>query len=111
MPCLSDNKIKSLLAAMEDAASGGDSTFAPWYNKHGLTPVKLEFPGGELHNPALAGWLMAWQATNRVTPSRLAPQDRFSAQGLEGKITVSTTLVPALLAWRELPEHRRQIIV
>lgn len=96
---------------MEQAANGGPATFDPWHDKNAYQMVRLEFPSGELLNPNLAGYLWAWTKTYAMeTGLAIEKRDRFVAQGLEGKISIRTTMSTALDACRGLPVNRRQIL-
>lgn len=68
---------------------------------------RLEFPSGEVNNPNISGFLWVWRMKNAlVLGLPITGKERFNAQGLEGKCAVDTDITGALMAWRELPEHR-----
>jgi hypothetical protein len=62
-------------------------------------------------NPHIAGFVWAWAMLGSITTAAIQPEDRFIAQGLEGKVRVRTTLSTALLVYRALPPYRRQVVV
>jgi len=110
MKRLSNKEIDRLIEEMEKAASNGDTPeWQKWHKEHSNIGVVLEFPGGEITNPNIAGFMWAWARKNKVYPCAIEKSDRFSANGLEGKVQIATDLGIALIAYRELPEHRRQI--
>ncbi|GIK40430.1 MAG: hypothetical protein BroJett011_42630 [Chloroflexota bacterium] len=71
--------------------------------------ARLEFPLGELTNSGLAEFLRIWHRQGALTLASIGKQDRFDAQGLEGKCVVQTTLSAALRAARELKPYRRAV--
>jgi hypothetical protein len=103
---LSEAKILALIAELEGAAI--PDKWDNWHKAHSQEAM-IEFPLGELFNGAIAGFLFAWKLQNRISTAKIEEADRFNAQGLEGKCRVVTTLVTALLAYRELPRFRRQL--
>lgn len=106
---LSESKILALIAEMEKAAEGGSKTWDPWCKAHIGREAMIEFPLGELFCEGIAGFLSIWKIQNRIATAKIEKSDRFKAQGLESKCQVITTLVSALLAYRELPKYRRQL--
>ena len=110
MKRLSDKRIKDLVAEMS-AASLNPSNWETWCDEHDSQPAWIEFPGGELMNPNITGWLWAWKLQGAIESRSLEKRDQFNANGLEGKISVKTSLTTALLVWKDLPAYRRQIMV
>lgn len=97
---------------MQRASEGGPATYNLWHNENAYKVARLEFPSGEILNPSLAGYLWAWKRTYAMeTGLAIEKKDRFSAQGLEGKISVRTTLDTALRVFQELPPNRCQILI
>jgi hypothetical protein len=91
------------------SACGHPELWDQWANAYGNKPAQLEFPLGELSNPGIAGFVWVWKMKGTIQTASIESDDQFNAQGLEGKIVIQTTLTTALLAYRELPEHRRAI--
>ena len=83
-----------------------DEILAPYHR-----PARLEFPLGELMNERIAGFLWAWHMQGKLKTARIGRDDRFEANGLEGKCVVRSVLSTALLAARELPPHRRAVYI
>jgi len=106
---LSEAKVLALIAEAEEATCGGPGAWDIWHQDHVGIEAMIEFPLGELFNEGIAGFLFAWKLQNRISTARIEKSDRFNAQGIEGKCQVVTTLVTALLAYRELPKYRRQL--
>ena len=104
----SDSDVIKLIKELETAASS-PKTWDVWLKRNGSQDAKLEFPLGELFNPAIEGFCLAWRLTGKITTASFLDTDRFDAQGLEGKAVVTTDIVAALLAYRELPQYRRQL--
>jgi hypothetical protein len=63
-------------------------------------PAWLEFPLGELTNPGITGFILAWALQGVIRTTSITARDQFDAQGLEGKCVVETVLSSALLAAR-----------
>ena len=80
------------------------------YDEYRKINVRLEFPLGEIMNPKIAGFVWVWNLMNKIKIETISKKDRFNAQGLEGKATVETDLVGAVLAYWELPRYRRAIV-
>lgn len=74
-------------------------------------PARLEFPLGEITNPDIAGFILAWALQAAIRTTSIAAKDQFDAQGLEGKCVINTLLSSALLAARELLPYRRAIYI
>lgn len=94
---------------MEMAASGPD--WQKWYDANAGKKARIEFPNGEVTNPKLTGFLWAWYMQGAMQTAGITERDKFSAQGLEGKTVVETSLCTALLAARELPKFRVAVYV
>ena len=109
MKRLTDTRVTQLLAHMETLLAH-PATSDEWYAQydHGQG-ARIEFPSGEIMNPAIAGFVWAWGMQKRVESQRIETGDRFNANGLEGKVSIDTTLTTALLVYRALPKHRAQI--
>jgi hypothetical protein len=75
--------------------------------------TRIDLPLGELLNPALEGWLLGWKMAG--LPFRTGPitrRHRFSAQGIEGLLTIEgVSLAHALLASDETGLYRIEIFV
>lgn len=77
----------------------------------------LAFPIGELQNPAISGYLYAWNLLDKIklAASDFADKDLQPKylgvvyQGIERFVLVDECLITALLAWSELPSTRRLI--
>jgi len=105
MKRLSKKQVQDLISEMQQAAIGPD--WEAWHTANVSRQALLEFPMGELWNPDILGFLWAWKLQGKLISKPIAKSDRFATNGLEGKISVQMCLTIALLAWRELPEHRR----
>jgi len=101
--------IQSLLTEMGHASMGGAKTWDQWHAKHCWQECILEFPSGELQNEGIAGFVQAWRMQGKVGIVLIEKGDRFSANGLEGKVSVKVSLIVGLMAYRELPEFRRAL--
>ncbi len=88
-----------------------DKDFNTWYTQHGTKDAILEFPSGELMNSEIAGYIWAWKMTGKLEyPLPIDENDRFNAQGLEGKVRVKTNLTTAIIVHKTLPSYRCQIL-
>jgi hypothetical protein len=109
---LTRRECERLLASMQFAARPGPEwtqRWDAWERQCGQRETWVEFPLGELTNPAIAGFVWTWALSRRLTTHAIQRGDRFDAQGLEGKARAITTLATALLVYRELPPYRCQI--
>ncbi len=98
-------------AANASHKTGSTQPFDAWVEAR-QAPARLEFPSGEIMNPTIAGYVWAWNVMGRLTLGLpLTAGDNLSAQGLEGKVAVTTDLVVALNVWESLPAHRCNIYV
>lgn len=104
-------EIEEMLKEMEKASIGGIKTWESAYKKYTGQKAIIEFPVGELMNPKISGYVWTWGMTGKILLNPITEKDRFKAQGLEGKASVPTNLLTALLVWKELPEYRRQIVI
>jgi hypothetical protein len=76
-----------------------------WYNRI----VTLEFPTGELAEGGLKTMALVGHETPESLP--IKGDEKFNAQGLEGKVRIHKPLVNALLNLRDLlPAHRGRIL-
>lgn len=107
---LTEKEIAMMLLELEEAGGKGESAWNRVWNQYTQRKALLEFPLGEVMNPKISGYAWAWNMRKILKTKAITEKDRFEAQGLEGKVSVQIPLLSALLAWRELPEHRRQII-
>jgi hypothetical protein len=72
-------------------------------------PACIEFPLGELLNPAMEGYLWVWELTRRFSRPYAMEQSKssFSAQGIEGLIRAEeVSLTVALRAAEEMDPYR-----
>lgn len=77
-----------------------------WYR----TPVILEFPLGELARGLLNTLALVGRKTPETRP--IDGTERFSAQGIEGKASITMDLFSALMKMRDiLPQWRGRIIL
>lgn len=106
MKRLSDKQCNDILSTLTKASQNGQ--WDSFFNQHNI-PALLEFPIGEMMNKKIEGFIFAWKLQNSITTKPIEKTDRFNAQGLEGKIRVMTSLITALLVYRELPKYRCQI--
>ncbi len=107
---LDKKEIAMMTLELEEAGGKGESAWNRVWSEYTERKARLEFPLGEVMNPKISGYVWAWKMRNILQTKAITEKDKFKAQGLEGKISVQIPLLSALLAWRELPEHRRQII-
>lgn len=108
---LTPSELENLLAQMERDYQRykpvpPDEVIAPYHQ-----PARLEFPLGEITNPGIAGFILAWMIQAAIHTTSITAKDQFDAQGLEGKCVIDTLLSSALLAARELPPYRRAIYI
>ena len=103
-----------MLGQMQAATRPGSDwagRWGKWQGAYGDRMVWVEFPLGELMNPAIAGFVWAWAMQKRLVVGSIQEGDQFNAQGLEGKVRVRTTLSTALLVYRDLPPYRCQVVM
>jgi len=93
--------------AMENYTRCADT----WQQTWGTRDAILEMPLGELTNEGIAGFVWAWNAKHMIKTADISENDRFNAQGLEGKVIIETSFTTALIAARELPAYRRAVSV
>lgn len=108
MKRIAEKRVQDLHTAMIEAAQSGRAAFDRWMDDNDK-PAVIEFPGGELFCQGIGGFVYAWNMQKKIVVGRLVPDDRFDANGMEGKISIQTTLAAVLLAWAELPRFRRQV--
>ncbi len=107
-------EVERLLGQMQAAARPGSDwaeRWRMWQEADGDRMAWVEFPLGELMNPAIAGFAWAWAMQKRLIVGPIQEGDQFNAQGLEGKVRVRTTLSTALLVYRDLPPYRCQVLL
>ncbi len=107
-------EVERILGQMQAAARPGldwAERWGRWQEAHGDRLAWVEFPLGELMNPAIAGFAWAWVVQKRLIVGPIQEGDQFNAQGLEGKVRVHTTLSTALLVYRDLPPYRCQVLL
>ena len=107
-------EVERMLGQMQAAARPGSDwagRWGKWQGAYGDRMVWVEFPLGELMNPAIAGFVWAWAMQKRLVVGSIQEGDEFNAQGLEGKVRVRTTLSTALLVYRDLPPYRCQVVM
>ena len=105
---LSPQRVAELQEAMRRAANAVPADWDAWLAQYDR-PARLELAGGEIMNPNIDGFVGAWRTSGKLQIAPLTAADRLNANGLEGKVVVSTTLTTALLVEAELPEFRCQI--
>ena len=111
MKRLSEKKIQEHIADIRLAAKNPKA----WKSQYSAfcIPVRLEIPGGELardDSGAWLGFLAGHKMMGRITLGlRITGEERFWAQGLEGKAAIESTLVSVVSIWDELPKHRRAL--
>jgi len=107
-------EVERMLGQMQAAARPGSDwagRWGKWQGAYGDRMAWVEFPLGELMNPAIAGFVWAWAMQKRLVVGSIQEGDQFNAQGLEGKVRVRTTLSTALLVYRDLPPYRCQVVM
>ena len=107
-------EVERMLGQMQAAARPGSDwaeRWGRWQEAFGDRIAWVEFPLGELMNPAIAGFAWAWAMQKRLIAGPIQAGDQFNAQGLEGKVRVHTTLSTALLVYRDLPPYRCQVLL
>lgn len=107
---LGKKEIETMLVELQEAAVMGENSWNRLSGKYTGRKALFEFPLGEMMNPKVGGYIGVWGLRNMIQTKPITEKDRFKAQGLEGKASVPMTLLVALFAWGEFPEHRRQII-
>jgi hypothetical protein len=112
MKRLSEEELNKLAKTIEESSYGGLEKFesiAYFYE----VKAYIEFPLGEILNPGISGYVPYWYFSGRlkVAPIKGRGEERFDAQGLEGKAVVKTDLVTAIIVWRELPKYRCNVLV
>lgn len=113
-PVIYHSNMEPLLDALQQEPEfqpGPQKTYPQaWYRRK----VYLEFPTGELAEGGLKRMaLVGWPAAGKREPQHLPIKgdDRFNAQGLEGKVRVEKDLFGALMNMDLLPVHRGRIVV
>jgi len=112
MKQLTHKQTKAELAKMEQAANGGPRTWDLWYTSN--KAARVYFPLGELTNPAITGFLWAWQMQGKIVVTPSQEMDKITSlnmNGLEGLIQVDTDLAVALMVYRDLPQYRSKVTV
>jgi|SRR5579885_1127440 hypothetical protein len=96
----------------ESIAQGDTSTYRAVYQSLQVATV-ICLPLGELLNPKLEGWLLAWKMAGRpFMIGRIKSGLQFAAQGIEGMVTIEgVSLAHALLASDETGLFRIEIFV
>ena len=103
MTRIPDKEIEQMIKNVEE-------DFDKYYWDYRKQKALIEFPLGELMNPNIGGYIWAWHMKGIIKTAPITEKDRFMAQGLEGKTSIPVDLFTALLAYKELPRFRRQII-
>jgi hypothetical protein len=75
-----------------------------WYTK----TVILEFPLGELYDNYLKTTALVFNKQYKIAP--IGENEKFNAQGLEGKVQVEMPLYEAINRMELLPEYRGRIV-
>lgn len=107
-----DNNVEPIRRKLEDMAIDlpawrkAHADKSHWIN----TPVKLEFPGGETCEAEIKTLALLGPA-GQYEYANITEDDRFDAQGLEGKIVVRRPLFVAIALIRLFKPHRWQIVV
>lgn len=107
---LSETQAEQMRAELAAAAAGTQKQWAETRNRYAAQSAILEFPSGELLNDTLS---LAFAFSRDVLTLGLpiTERDNFAAQGLEGKVRASVTLLQAILWWADLPRFRRNLYV
>lgn len=104
MKRLSEKKIKSLYQKLSQIKLDD-----PFWSELGQN-VFIEMPTGELLNEEISGFVWAWDLKKCIQINLpLTKEDRFIAQGLEGKIRIKTSLATAILVYKECDRFRCNI--
>jgi len=108
MKRLSDREIEDDLAEFRAHSMEGDTPeWRDVYDRVANRPARVEFPTGEITNPAIAGYILGAKLGGTLESGLpITAQDRFNAQGLEGKVALATNLLNACLIWEELGKFR-----
>lgn len=98
------------MVALDNAArnaykTGGCKGSGAFLDSHD-GPAEIHLPLGEVANERIGGFVWAWKMKGLLQPADITGKEGFNAQGLEGKVIIPTTMVGALLVWRECPAHR-----
>lgn len=106
---LTAKEVQTLLKQMQDAAQCGDSPeWRHMCHTLGARSARIILPCGELLNPAIAGFVWAWNLQGKIgAPMALTADMRLDANGLEGCIPVHELgLMTALLVVQEIGTSR-----
>ena len=103
MTRIPDKEVEQMIRNIEE-------DFDKYYWGYRKQKALIEFPLGELMNPNIRGYIWAWHMKGIIKTGRITEKDIFKAHGIEGKASIPVDLFTALLAYKELPRFRRQII-
>jgi hypothetical protein len=103
----SRKQLEQAAQAMEAASATGPKAWDSFLDKYDkASNARVEFPLGELMNANIAGYVWAWNMQGRIVTGLISKADQFNANGPEGKASVTTSYIIALLVWRDLPTYR-----
>ena len=81
-------EVERMLGQMQAAARPGSDwagRWGKWQGAYGDRLAWVEFPLGELMNPAIAGFVWAWAMQKRLVVGSIQEGDQFNAQAWRGK--------------------------
>jgi len=84
-------------------------TWEEFYNICANLLVQLEFLCSDTFNSNIQGYLYTWKLQNVIKTGPIDKKDIFNANGLVGKVVIETSIITALLVWRDLPKYHCQI--
>jgi hypothetical protein len=107
---LTEREVNELRDRLGRMSGEGPTSFNRVYDKDSkfMKRATLEFPCGEIAKDSMQTLALTGGRPPRTGP--ITKNDRFNAQGLEGKCSVDMTLLDAVLRYDMLPPHRRHIV-
>lgn len=99
--------------ASEAGMHGDKQAWNEYFDWARSIPAEVHFPTGELLNPDIRGFVIAWRMKGEIgSPQPITARDSFNAQGLEGKIVLPLgTLGDAVLVAVSMKPGRYNIWV
>lgn len=107
---LTEREVDELRQRLRMISESGPANWNRVYDKDSkfMKKATLEFPCGELAKDSMQTLALTGGRPPRTGP--ITKNDRFNAQGLEGKCSVDMRLLDAVLRYDMLPPHRRHIV-
>jgi hypothetical protein len=110
---LKKGEIEQFRIILREGMKDGDTLTARHVSRALDVSTQIDLPLGELLNPHLAGWIWGWQLSGKIGKTgAIPPGHQFSAQGIEGMVTiVRISFIHALLVSDDTGLNRIEIFV